>query len=64
MTDFLYISYDKDEKTNASGICIGRMSKKGITTILKMCLDEEADILYKLLTDQTLKVNKLNVKDE
>jgi len=64
MTDLLYVSYDKNEKNNETGLCVGRVGKNGLTDILKMVLDDEAEILYKLLTDQTLKVDKLNVKDE
>jgi len=64
MTDLLYVPYDKDEKRNETGLCVGRVGKNGLTEILKIALDDEAEILYKLLTDQTLKVNNLNVKDE
>lgn len=59
MTDFLYVSYDKDEKKNETGICIGRINKKGEHEILKMELDEQAKILYKVLTDQSIKIDKL-----
>lgn len=64
MTDLLYVSYEKDEKNNETGLCVGRVGKNEVTDILKMALDDEAELLYKLLTDQTLKVNNLNVKDE
>ena len=63
MTDFLHISYEKDENTNASGICIARVGENGTTDVLKMALDGNADILYKILTDPTIRVNKLNVKE-
>jgi hypothetical protein len=63
MTDFLYVSYDKDEKRNEIGICIGRINKKGEHEILKMELDEQAKILYKVLTDQSIKIDKLKEAD-
>lgn len=59
MTDFLYVSYDKDEKRNEIGICIGRINEKGEHEILKMELDEQAEVLYKVLTDQSIKIDKL-----
>lgn len=52
MQDLLYVSFDKDEKKNECGICVGRQNKDGSHTILKMKLDEQAEILYKLLTEQ------------
>lgn len=64
MTDFIHISYDKNEITNESGICIARVGENGTTNVLKMALDKDADILYKILTDPTIKAIKLNVKDE
>lgn len=55
MTDLLYISYDKKESNGESGLCVGRVDADGSHSILKMELDKQADILYKLLTDQTAK---------
>lgn len=55
MHDLLYVSFDKDEKKNECGICIGRQNKDGSHTILKMELDEQAEILYKLPTEQFTK---------
>ena len=58
MTDFLYVTYDKDEKRNETGLAVGRKNKDGSHTILKMVLDKEADDLYRLLTRQEVKVGK------
>lgn len=58
MTDFLYVTYDKDEKRNETGLAVGRQNKDGSHTILKMVLDKEADDLYRLLTRQEVKVNR------
>jgi len=59
MTDLLYVSYDNDEKRNEIGICIGRINETGKHEILKMELDEQAEVLYKVLTDQSIKIDKL-----
>lgn len=53
MQDLLYISYDFDEVKNEKGICVGRQNKDGSYTILKMLLDDKAELLYKILTEQT-----------
>ena len=55
MTDLLYVSFDKNEKNGEVGICIGRKYKDGSYKILKMELDEQAEILYRLLTEQMTK---------
>lgn len=55
MNDLLYVSYDSDV-IDETGICIGRQNKDGHTRILKMELGEQAEILYKALTDQMTKV--------
>ena len=55
MTDLLYVSFDKNEKNGEVGICIGREYKDGNYKILKMELDEQAEILYQLLTEQMTK---------
>ena len=52
MNDLLFVSFDKDERRNEIGICIGRKNKDGSHSILKMELDKKADYLYALLTDQ------------
>lgn len=56
MTDFLNVSFDKDEKKFESGLCVGRLNKDGSHTILKMVLDDEAEHLYKVLTEPNTKV--------
>lgn len=57
MQDLLYVSYDKDEKRNETGLCVGRVNKDGSHTILVMYLDENADKLYEALTKQKTEVN-------
>lgn len=52
MNDLLFVSFDKDECRNETGICIGRKNKDESHSILKMALDKEADYLYALLTNQ------------
>ena len=64
MQDLLYVSFDKDEKNNKCGICIVRRTKDNYR-VLKMALDEQAEILYKLLTEQEafeLIKNRLNLE--
>jgi len=56
MTDLLYVSFDKNEKNGEVGLCVGRANDDGSHTILKMELDEQAEILYKILTDQSVKI--------
>lgn len=61
MTDFLIVSFDKNEKTNEVGICVARQTeeKNGMhTSVLKMELDEQAELLYKALTDQSFKIKE------
>lgn len=53
LSDTLTVTFD-NSTGDGPGICIGRVVN-GKTTILKMELDEQADILYHLLTDQTAK---------
>lgn len=55
MEDLLYVSFDKNEKNGETGLCVGRVNEDGSHTILKMELDEQAEILYKVLTDQSVK---------
>ena len=57
MTDFLQVSFDKDEKTNEVGICVVRQTKTK-TNVLKMELDEQAELLYRALTDQSFKIKE------
>ena len=57
MTDFLIVSFDKNEKTNEVGICVARQTKTK-TNVLKMELDEQAELLYKALTDQSFKIKE------
>lgn len=57
MTDFLVVSFDKDEKTNEVGICVARRTKTK-TNVLKMELDEQAELLYRALTDQSFKIKE------
>lgn len=52
MSDLLFVSFDKDERRNETGICSGRKNKDGSYSILKMELDKKADYLYALLTNQ------------
>ena len=52
MTDLLYVTWDYDEKKNEKGICVGRVNKDGSHTILKMLLDDKAERLYKVITEQ------------
>lgn len=53
LSDTLTVTFD-NSTGDGPGICIGRVVN-GKTTILKMELGEQADILYHLLTDQTAK---------
>jgi hypothetical protein len=60
MNDLLYISYDDSEK-DMIGVCIGRPNKDGSHSILKMELGEQAELIYKLLTEQSVKIKELGV---
>jgi len=53
MYDVLIVSFDSRLK-DGSGLCVARKNGETIVT-LKMELGEQADILYHLLTEQTLK---------
>lgn len=57
MTDFLLVSFDKDKKRNEVGICVVRQTKTK-TNVLKMELDEQAELLYRALTDQSFKIKE------
>ncbi len=52
MQDLLYVSFDKDEKKNEIGLCVGRQNADQSHTILKMVLDDKAENIYKILTEQ------------
>lgn len=55
MTDGLYVFFDRDEKTNKTGLSVWRIKNKEISNLIKMELDEQAEILYRLLTEQMTK---------
>ena len=52
-SDTLTVTFDNNTG-DGPGICVSR-TVNGKTSILKMELGEQADILYRLLTDQTAK---------
>ena len=60
MTDLLYVSYDKNEKTGETGIVVGRDLGNGEHAILKMELDDKADVLYQVLTNQSVKIKEVS----
>ena len=51
MTDLLTVSYDYDERNNEKGIVVARL-KNDSCEVLKMLLDDKAEMLYKILTEQ------------
>ena len=55
MTDGLYVFFDKDEKKNEAGLTVSRIKNREVADIIKMELDEQAEILYRLLTEQMTK---------
>ena len=55
MTDGLYVFFDRDEKRNEVGLTVSRIKNKEVVDIIKMELDEQAEILYRLLTEQMTK---------
>lgn len=55
MEDLLIVSFDKNDRNNEAGLCVARKHPNGDTTVIKMALDEQAKILYRLLTDQSAK---------
>lgn len=55
MEDLLIVSFDRNDRDNEAGLCVTRKHPNGDITVLKMALDEQARILYKLLTDQSAK---------
>lgn len=58
MMDFLNISFEFDEKNNKKGFCVGRTKKDNSHEILKIGFDEQAEIIYKLLTIPSYKVDE------
>jgi hypothetical protein len=66
MTDGLYVFFDKDEKRNEVGLTVSRIKKnREVVDIIKMELDEQAEILYRLLTEQMTKAEiKTESEDE
>lgn len=58
--DVLHIDYEPKCIYEAL-ICITRI-KDGDTTILKMELGEQAKLIHKLLTDQSVKIKELEVR--
>ena len=55
MEDLLMVSFVKNDRNNEAGLCVAREHPSGDITVLKMELDEQARILYRLLTDQSAK---------
>ena len=51
MTDLLTVSYDYDERNNEKGIVVARI-KNDSCEVLKMLLDDKAEMLYKILIEQ------------
>lgn len=51
MTDLLTVSYDHDKRNNERGIVVARI-KNDYCEVLKMLLDDKAEMLYKILIDQ------------
>lgn len=61
-SDMLTVSFDHSSK-DKSGLCVARKSGEH-TYILKMELGEQADILYRLLTEQMTKAEIKTKKGE
>lgn len=65
MTDFLNVSFDKNERNGEVALCVGRRDDDGVYIILKTELDEQAETLYRLLTEQSAKAEiKLESRDD
>ena len=62
MIDLLYVSYDKDKKRNETGLVVSRRNKDGTSEILNIALHDEADNLYKLLTNHMIEVEKIKIR--
>lgn len=55
MKDLLIVSFDNNDRNNEANLFVTRKHPNGDTTVLNMIIDEQARILYKLLTDQSTK---------
>ena len=65
MTDLLYVSFVKDESgLDDTGLCVGRVNADGSHTILKMELDSQAEIIYRILTEQMTKAALIETERE
>ncbi len=49
MEEILFVSFDNNERKDECGLCVFKKHKNGKIEVLKMELDEQAKILYKLL---------------
>lgn len=57
MEELLFVSFDNNERKDECGLCVFKRHKNGKIEVLKMEFDEQAKILYKLLTDQSTKAD-------
>ena len=64
MDDLLIVSFTKNDRNNEAGLCVARKNPNGDTTVLTMVLDEQAIILYRLLTDQSSKAEIMEESGE
>ena len=62
VSDVLTVSFDSGLKDEAA-LCVTRKHGEKII-VLKMALGEQADILYHLLTEQTVKAEIKNAESE
>lgn len=53
MKDLLIVSFDNNDRNNEANLFVTRKHPNGDATVLNMKVDEQARILYKLLTDQS-----------
>lgn len=51
----LIVTYDNEQK----GICVSTTNEVGKISMLKMELDEQAELLYKVLTKQSVKIKEI-----
>jgi activator of 2-hydroxyglutaryl-CoA dehydratase len=63
MIDFLYVSYEFIEENGKTGLCIGREKENGNHEILKVLLDERAQIIYNILTSTNSKEEEAAIKE-
>lgn len=59
MTDYLNITFDKANNGDETGLCVMRKTRSGKIQVMKMELGEQAELLYKALTDQSFKIAEL-----